>query len=217
MDIKKRVRAELRALIEQKKIEQEAQALLITEVGSLREEKEKLIKEIQTEKEKYQIVIDLLKQETSFLKQGKTQLVKAKEEIELTVSELEIKKQVLISNTETLKKADTEALAVVATSKEQARKSIELKEKIIQQLSEQQAKKNEADLELRFINGKILLAENNYIAYLEQIKEAKEKLEATKKEQERHAQWDEYLQNKENFLIEQYKLLGVKYVVYNSR
>ena len=210
------MKIELRDITQKKKEAQQELLKTITDVELLREEKEKLLKEINVTEGHHRAVIDLLKQEISFLEQEKKQSVRIKNETELVVSDLGVEKEALIANIETLKKTDIEALNNSLISKTEAREANELKDKIKQELSEYQIKKHEADTELRFINGKILLAESNLALYLKQIKEAEEKLESIKKEHSRHAQWDDYLKDKENFLIEQFKLLGVKYVVYNS-
>lgn len=81
MDIKKRVRAELRDLLAQKKLEQEAQTILIAEVNSLREERELLLAGNQAEKEKQQQVLSAIKQEADFLRQQKEELTLKSEQL----------------------------------------------------------------------------------------------------------------------------------------
>lgn len=217
MDIKKRVRAELRDLIEQKKKEQEAQATLVTEVGSLREEKEKLSAERQKEKDAHQEIIGLLKQEASFLKQEKENTIKEVEGLLKVQNRLEgnvlEKQQFILDLTQNIHNL----LISEGQTKKQTREFLDKLDLARVEYSKQQILNHEDKLQLRFLQGKITLAKINLSELQDKIKQTKEDLDSLIKEQSRHAQWDEYLQAKENFLIEQYKLLGVKYVVYNSR
>lgn len=217
MDVKKRIRADLCELRALKKQEQEAQSILIVEVAFLREEKEKLSKEIQTEKESYQGSIDSLKQEISFLKSNRGQLeeniqnlTKASDATEAHISE----NQRLILGLQESVQSLTISESLYKTL---AREYLDKLNNIKDEYEKQQMLNSDKNLELRFLQGKILLAESGLSKLKANAQEAQKKLELLIKEQSRHSQWDEYLQDKESFLIEQFKLLGVKYVVYNSK
>lgn len=217
MNAKKRVRADLRELLALKKQEQEAQSTLIIDVAFLREEKEKLSKEIQTEKESYQGSIDSLKQEISFLKSNKGQLEENLQNLTKASGATEVR----ISENNRLILGLQESIQSLTISeslyKTLAREYFDKLNNIKDEYEKQQILNSDKNLELRFLQGKILLAESNLSELEACAQEAQKELDLLIKEQSRHSQWDEYLQDKENFLIEQFKLLGVKYVVYNSK
>lgn len=217
MELQKRVRTELRDLIAQKKIEQEAYSVLITEVNNLREERKFLLGSIQSEKDTHQQFLSTFKQEVDFLFKKKatieTQLFKLKENI----SEASIAQTDMVLKLAELDKQHIKLQNTLIESKNEAREALDTLEQIKFTLQEHQVKENELNTTLKFINGKSLQAEEENQKLQNKIKKENALLQSIIKEQSRYSNWDEYLQAKENFLIEQFKLLGVKYVVYNSR
>lgn len=217
MDINKRVRAELRDLLAYKKKLQEEQTLFTVAVDKLREQKNELELFIATNKEKYISNIQIYKQEISFLEKQKKQITSEISDLQIAVSQTKIEKEKLIAEIQKIKTERDIAITNTAKAKEQSKLYLEKLDNIKKDYLDQVDTKYKLETELKFLQGKILLREIDYKTITEEIITLKQELNDLRKEQSRHAQWDQYLQDKENFLSEQFKLLGVKYVVYNSR
>jgi chromosome segregation ATPase len=217
MEIKKRVRAELRDLLAQKKLQQEELAVLVGEVCRLREEKEVLLKELSLEKLNHLTTVELFKQGVDFLKKEKTDLTLQINSTQVAVSELETQKQLILEQIRDVEVEHTKVLGTILSAKNEARTYLDKIEVVRENYNTLQDNKYGLETELKFLSGKIAFAKSELDELNNAICQAKTNLESVLSEQSRHSQWDEYLQEKENFLIEQFKLLGVKYVVYNSR
>ncbi len=217
MELQKRVRTELRDLIAQKKVEQESYTALVAEVNNLREERILVTESIQSEKSAHQQFLSTFKREVDFLSTEKDTITDKLTELREQISQQQIKQTELNNSIfETEKEYDRSILTTV-TAKNDAKQVLDLLDQTKLELQVHQVKERELNTALKFVKSKLALSELEHQALQNKIKEASILLQSIIKEQSRHSNWDLFLQEKENFLIEQFNFLGVKYIVYNNR
>lgn len=129
----------------------------------------------------------------------------------------EIKATNIAQEINQLQDAEQTARTQTIDSKNKTREALDRLEYVEENLNAKRIEEHELTVAIKFLQGKISFLETERDEVKKQIDDAENTLQALIKEQARHSNWDQYLQAKENFLIEQFKLLGVKYVVYNSR
>lgn len=217
MEPTKRARAELRELIEQKRQEQEAQTILVADVNLLREQKATLTSEILLEQEKQKQFLSSCKQEVDFLRKEEASL-KASIGL-LESSKLDKQKEIedISANINVLKLQLLKQKEEVDLNAIEYNESVSKIKTIREALAELFVQKSDIETYINFQKSSLNTAKSEYEIVLSKIKQAEIALDILVKEQNRNTNWDQYLQDKENFLIEQFKLLGVKYVVYNSK
>jgi chromosome segregation ATPase len=211
------MKMELRNITAKKKEAQEELNTLVAEVDLLREEKHTLSQDIQSIKEGKDKIIQrqeeqLLSVTTKLKTEGK-QLSKLEE----TIGELGIIKTELENIKRDIEK-DVDYLneVLVKTHVDTAQAVGRLKQ-ILSEKEILEEEKHKTSTELKFLKSKIFVSTRKLKDIQAGIKLEQLKWDEIKREQKRHSDHAQYLNDKEGFLREQYKLLGVKYVVYNSR
>lgn len=215
MPTEKRMKIELRQITEQKRIAQQELSDLHIEVALLREERDTIRKE----KEELRSTITTFQKEyEDIVQSARTELVrieKQKQEFIETVSSLGVRitehekdlqhyQALLDTVQEDIARYNSELTAARSQYKEQKEKNNMLDEQLATAYKTLQSVGNELDTKSRQLT-----------TLKEKILKEEQILKDILKEQARMNQWAEYLMEKENFVAEQFALLGVKFVRYN--
>lgn len=216
MNLEKRMKMELRDITQKKQEAQSDYVTLVAEINAIREEYSNLVASIKAEKEKQEHFLAIAKQEVSFLATEKTTLGITIQNLHQAIKDLEHKKETTATEMIALETEKIKAEIILISADKQAKDALEKLDLVTLDLEKHQNIKYQADLALDAIQDKIAVQEAKYEELQSQVTQAKNQLEVIIKEQFRHSNWDMYLQDKESFLTEQFKLLGVKYVVYNG-
>lgn len=215
--MEKRMKIELRDITAKKKEAQEELNALVSEVDLLREEKKETIGLIEFELGQRDKEIAFKKQELDSIK---TNLVDVENKLTKTQKEISDCGLLKTSLQEDCKELKTQIYHLNKTKAEAYIEAINMEAKkasLQEEINTLQSIKHETNWELKFLKGKILFGKSELKAIKEGIVLEQSVWDELKHEKKQHHNHAQYLMEKENFLKEQFGLLGVKYVVYNSR
>lgn len=217
MRTEKRMKIELRDIVEKKReaiaelsdLRNEV-ALLREERDGIKKEKEVLVSEIHITQSENESKIQYARQELARIEKQKRELIDSVSKLQTQKTDTEGKIRELnetISNIVELKhRAETETFNAITKRGQQLAQNAEAERlgyNLTKKLEDVQSQTQEANRTLTQVKS--------------EITQEVEKLNQILKEQERNSNWADYLEDKENFLAEQFPLLGVKFVRYNSK
>jgi chromosome segregation ATPase len=215
MRLEKRMKMELRDIAAKKKEAQDELSALMIELGLLREEKQKVMGYIETacedavrtterEKQNVEVLNKQLRDITQKLVQSEEELVKVgvkKTSLEEVAKRTQEEISYLNDVKETLHSENRGAMSRLDELLSDVRLAEKKKFELLAFLGDTQSSISVSELALKKLNESVLVES--------------QKLEAIRGEQKKHSNWSQYLTDKEDFLKEQFHLLGVKYVMYN--